>query len=257
MKLVAVLLMVAALAGCVSDDSGNSDDSVNEPNESAGNAEGNTTGDPSSVNSPPQVSLALNQSVDDPWLVNFEINASDADEDFLFWSIDADGDGSKDGDGSEFPAMIAFQYAAAGTYNVSVAVDDGYEFTYANTTITLEAKIIPPAYTEQLIITGTSQLACPQCTAAGANTGAGYRAGETGVDSVFDVVPSEYAGAPFTATSGGNIDLVFRDSCDAGAAVGDAFVATGDESGTIPAGAACVLMWTTDTPGATLTITIG
>ncbi|MGB1696961.1 MAG: PKD domain-containing protein [Thermoplasmatota archaeon] len=252
--LVAVLLCTLALAGCVSEEP--TDASTSQSSSESGDVGGNQTTN-ETTNTPPQVSVALNQSMDDPWLVHFEINASDPDGDFLFWSLDADGDGSPEGDGSEFPATISHQYEAAGTYNISVLVDDGAAGTYANTTLTLEAKIVPPAYTEQLVITGTSQAACPQCTAAGANTGAGYRAGESGVDSVFAEVPGVYAGAPFTATSNGNIDLVFRDSCDAGAAVGEPFAADGDESGKVPAGAACVLMWTPDTPGATLTITIG
>ena len=110
---------------------------------------------------------------------------------------------------------------------------------------------------QPVTVTGMAQFPCPQCTAVGANTGAGYRAGQSGVDSFFTAIGPELANRHFAlASTGGDPNASFRDSCSGGAAVGDPFAGTGPESGDVPEGATCLLLWEDQATNSSFTFTV-
>ncbi len=272
MRSVALLLaLLMAFAGCTDKDAvqtpapvdpgsdGGGGNGTNGTGSSGGggNGTGGSNGDGNVSNTPPTVTLAANVTTNmAPFIVVFDINGTDADGDVLSWMLDADGDGVADLNGSALPANATFEYAAAGAYNVTVDVSDGANTIQVNITLVL-SESGPPAL-PPWVGSGVADGPCPQCREVGANTGAGYRAGVSGLDSVFVALPAEYIGYPFVAkASAGDIDLSFRTACSAGGAVGDPFAKAGAESGVVPEGAACVLMWNYDTPDSTLTITVG
>lgn len=266
---IAVLgvVFLMALAGCL-DGSGDKDSETTDTTsqDSQGtttdsqtsttdnNATGNMTGGSNETfeNTPPQGSLTVNVTGEGPFQATFTVDGSDADGDFLEWTLDADGDGQSDADGTSLPATATIELSE-GSYNATLNLTDGWTFVEIHLPFNASFERPPRDPFSQ---GGTLTLNCLQCTEAGANTGVGYRAGMSGLDSIFFEIPAEYVGGEFTATAdAGNIDLVFRDSCDGGGAVGDAYVNPGDESGIVP-NAACVLMWSPDMNDATLTLTI-
>jgi len=253
---IAGLLVFAAVSGCLADPEAKGEDASPGASGDAGNTTANGTGANATSNTAPTANLTAD--VDNgsaPLSVNFTIEATDADGDNLTWSLDADGDGAADGNGTEVPGNLTFLFEAEGVYNATLTVEDGA----SNATSTLQINVTGGgASMEPVVLADSADLPCPQCSTAGANTGVGYRAGESGLDSVFfDLLP-EYVGQPFAAaSSGGGLGMVFRDSCDAGAAIGSAYVGGGPNAGMVPEGALCVLMWDDGAPGADLSITIG
>lgn len=202
-----------------------------------------------STSSPFKASLAASDATGTaPFDVQFTADAEGA-EGTPEWSISF-GDEESD-NGTQLPANIDHTYANAGLYMVTLTITAGN----GKATVTTSVNVTSFA---QFTAFGTAKLACPQCTQVGANTGAGYRSGTNELDSYFVEIPSGSEGQPFTATStGGNPDMVFRDGCTGGAPVGNPFVAAGPESGEVPSGANCALMWEPDSPGSTITLTIG
>lgn len=241
------LALALALAGCSGKKSG--DDGPDEsPSPSSTSA--TTNGAP---NHPPTASMLANTTGEAPLNVTFLLNGTDADGDALAWTLDF-GDNSTLANGTGLPANVTHFYAAAGLFNATLLVSDGNATTNATLTLSLAAGT---AF-QQFVAAGTPDLPCPQCSNAGANTGLGYRAGMNELDSFFVEIPADSAGQPFTvASTAGDPDMVFRDACEGGAAVGDAFQAEGPEAGTVPEGALCALMWEPLDGGSTITLTIG
>lgn len=215
----------------------------------------NATGPPPPPNEPPNATLEAdptNGTV--PFNVTFTINATDPNGDPLEWTLDADEDGTPDAEGTEtdLPANVTFEYTENGTFNATLNVSDGMENVVQ--VVLIEAK--PGG--GGAVFTDTAALSCTQCSITGANSGVGYRAGVSGIDSVFFELGPELVGLPFVADSSeGDPDLSFRTSCSGGGAVGDPFAEEGPESGTVPEGAACVLIWEFIGADSEITITIG
>lgn len=252
--LVAVLVVMAlALAGC-SKKSSDDDPEASSSMTSTG-AAGNAT-----ANHAPTASLLANATDEDPLNVTFRMNATDADGDDLTWELDfgdealANGTfGTVAGNGSVPQANVTHAYAAGGLYNATLRVSDGN----ATANVTLALNLTAGSSFPQFVASGTPDFPCVQCSDAGANTGVGYRAGVNELDSWFVEIPADAAGQPFTVSAAADVDMVFRDGCEGGAAVGDPFQADGDERGIVPEGALCMLSWLTDSPGETITLTIG
>lgn len=155
--LIAVLLSTLALAGCLGGDDDGADDVnpvVNEGNDPADN---NTTtpDEPVPVNTPPTAGLTADlASGDAPLVVTFNLTGADADGDALSWTLDADGDGTTDADGTALPRDVAFNYTAAGNHTAVLAVTDGTDGTSANLTITVtEPAPADPQLPENINIT--------------------------------------------------------------------------------------------------------
>lgn len=138
--LLGLVLSAALLAGCTGD-AGSEDmepDDTMQPE-----ADTNTT----APNTAPLVALAAdNTTVTVPADVTFTVRASDEDGDDLAWSLDADGDGSPDADGTLAAANGTYANASftltfdtEGTYNATVSVSDGEATANATIVITVEA----------------------------------------------------------------------------------------------------------------------
>lgn len=212
--------------------------------------------------------MEANATGDDPLNVTFQLNATDADGDRLSWVLEF-GDGNATNgtfqrkaaidaairpNGTTNATEVVHLYALAGQYNATLRVSDGNAATNVTLILNLTAGI---SFT-QFVAEGTPDLPCPQCTQAGANTGAGYRAGVNELDSFFAEVPEDAAGQPFTVDStGGDANVSFRTSCGSGGTAVELFANAGPESGTVPEGALCALMWEDSTPASTITLTIG
>lgn len=266
--LVVVAVAVAlVLSGCATKKSDKDEDG--DPTASA-TASGTGSGTNATVrtNHGPSISMKANTTGSAPLNVTFLLNATDQDGDAMTWELDF-GDGAMangtfpqaNANASVAPAAtgqaanVTHLYTEAGLYNATLVVSDGK----TTTNLTLALNITGGAPFEQFIASGTPDLACPQCSTAGANTGAGYRAGINELDSWFVEIPAGAVGQPFTLVSEStDPDMVFRTSCaSSGAAVGDSFVAAGPESGVVPEGALCVLAWNPEDVVAKITLTIG
>ena len=136
--LIIGLVIAVSLSGCAkeaedpSQDDAESPASVGEP----GNEfeAGNETQAP--VNTPPSAILQadIQQGVV-PFDVTFTVNGTDADGDSLTWSLDANGDGQEDRNGTEFPSQAIFTYDAPATYQATLSVSDGKNVTTTTLTI--------------------------------------------------------------------------------------------------------------------------
>lgn len=247
-----LVTLLLAFAGCTS-----KDDSP-QPSGSSTTTSTSTTSTstaPPLPNKAPVTTLTASaQAGQAPFNVTFTVNGTDAEGDALSWTLHF-GDNATSANGTALPSNVTHAYLAAGLYNATLEVRDGK----AASNVSLQLNVTAGTPFVQFVATGTPDLACPQCTAAGANTGAGYRSGTNELDSWFVELPAGAAGQPFTLTGeSGNPDMVFRDSCaSSGAAVGDAFVGDADEAGIVPEGAACALSWNPADVVAAITLTIG
>ena len=266
MRLLAVLLALAlVLSGCAEkkdEDPEPSSTTSTSTSRSATSTGG--VGGTVATNQPPTAVLTANSTGDLPLNVTFVLNATDNDGDALAWILDFGDNATQNG---SFPATlgnaskpfahhanVTHTYAAAGSYNATLRLSDGK----ATTNVTLNLTLVAGTPFTQFVAEGTPDLSCTQCSEAGANTGLGYRAGINELDSFFVEIPADAAGQPFTVTSsGGDPDVSFRDSCASSGAAVESFNADGPESGLVPAGALCALMWEYAEPGSTITLTIG
>lgn len=269
---LAVALLVA-LSGCFGGDGGEDDqDNGDGHDDGMDGMDGNMTDDGNNTgngtNSPPRIAFFADNSsipLDQPAV--FNINASDDDGDFLDFTIDADGDGEADTEGSlapldgEYePFNFTYSYDSTGLYNATLNLTDG--------TVTLERTI-------QINVTSDDEgsdlapmepineerdvtAACPQCIFVGPGASASWRTGSAGGDSTWIELPPEAAGHPFEVTStGGDPDAVFFEACEFGSAELASHGAVGAESGTVPAGAGCLMSWEFADVASTITFSVG
>ena len=152
MRTITILaLLLVGFAGCA-DDAADEPATVDEPTEleTSDDAGGNTTQTPDgdgsepatnatqgdALNTPPSALLTADiEQGTVPFDVLFALSGEDADGDALTWTLDVDGDGAADHNGSELPANVTATYTDAGTYNVTFWVTDGMNTTTANVTI--------------------------------------------------------------------------------------------------------------------------
>lgn len=273
---VTLLLVLASLSGCFGDSGEDDHDDGDDPDGGMDGNDGNET--MNQTNAPPVAALGIFgpngtspgpngtfENVTVPVNITFDIGLQDADGDDLQYTLDVTGDGVPETEGTAVadnttysPLNFTYGYTDPGVYNITLNVTDGD----GNATVTAVLNLTAgQASVEQTVITGSASGGCPQCTEAGANTGAGYRAGQSGVDSYFTEIKPEWIGLPFLVeSSGGDPDASFRDGCGGGG-TGGAAVEThsnaGSESGVVPAGTNCILVWENGPSGADFTITIG
>lgn len=255
--LALALAVALTLAGCTAtkDDDTQSSSSSSSTSTSVSTTQTTSPNPLPTDNKAPEASLTASAEAGEaPFNVTFAINATDADGDNLTWSLSF-GDNSTAANGTALPGNATHEYLAAGLYNATLLVSDGQ----ATSNVTLQLNVTAGVPFVQFIATGTPDLACPQCSTAGANTGVGYRSGTNELDSWFVELPAGAAGQPFTLTGeSGNPDMVFRDSCaSSGAAVGEPYVGDADEAGLVPEGAMCVLAWNPADVVAAITLTVG
>jgi hypothetical protein len=258
MRILVVALAIALLlSGCATkkdDGDGDSSSTKSSSNSGTGTA-GNGTRGVGGINHPPAATLKANATDSQaPINVTFAINATDADADPLTWRLAFGDNASANGTfASPGSANVTHKFTSGGLYNATLSVSDGK----VTTNVSVLLNITSGSPFEKFTASGTPDLACAQCSEAGANTGIGYRAGVNELDSWFVTIPEGAAGQPFTVSAAEDVDMVFRDVCEEGAAVGETFQADGDEAGIVPEGATCVLAWLPGAVGETITLTIG
>ncbi|MGB1585954.1 MAG: PKD domain-containing protein [Thermoplasmatota archaeon] len=142
--LVALFLISMAMAGCAGDDA-DSEPTEPEPITSGEETTTTTTSTTSQSSEPDEGDERVNQSPgltlvasvlrgEAPLSVDFNLSATDPDGDTLFWTLDADGDGTADFEGMEanFTLNATFDYAEPGVFTANFTVSDG-EFDLAKT----------------------------------------------------------------------------------------------------------------------------
>jgi hypothetical protein len=264
--LAVALLSTAVLAGC-------SDDGGDEPSETTSSTSRSTTSAASSTtsrssttsssstgttgpsNTPPSGSIsAVAGSGSLPVRVNFTLTGSDPDGDVIVWDL-AFGDGATD-DGTTLPATVSHNYTTAGNFTAVFTITDGKESTDYDVAVAIAAG---GAAGPSLMLVGTVSAWCAQCTLAfeAALTlpaplptlplpSVSWASEMQGVDLIWVEVPAELAGHTFVATSSAaDVGVGMLASCDPTAAAAVAYFDSEStpETGTVPAGTGCIVLW--------------
>lgn len=265
--LAATLLSTLVLAGC-SDNGGDGDgpsssssssaaptssSSSSSTSRSSSSSSTSTTTAPPANRAPTGSISASAASGAIPLTVNFTLSGSDPDGDTLAWTL-LFGDGASD-DGAALPATVSHDYTAAGNFTAELTLSDGKAQSSYEVTITVAGAGAPQTlftFTEATSAPGNPfiSLEIPGVGWCGATCCAGFDAGMSGVDCVFVELPAGLDGHAFTATSdAGDPDVEFWATCDASElfSVAD-FRNVGPETGVVPGGAACLIMWDNAVP---------
>ncbi|MGB1696949.1 MAG: hypothetical protein ACPHK8_00955 [Thermoplasmatota archaeon] len=264
MKRVLAMLLVVALAGCLSSDSNDDNPDVGSSTSSSSGGSSSSTSESHgdmhhSVWNVTSINGTFTGNITDGfdnapvffnWTANYILNGTEADffKDEIdvataggnfSWSFDQDSDGTPEATGELVPFNLTVLYAP-GAY-VATLTMTGHGHTWIGThNLTIEEYIppIPPTVREGIV-----SEPCPAC---GGEQGSwdnsiGHLSGEQGIDAVWFEIPADIAGAPFVAGStAGDIGISFQDSCN-GAEI-EHFIG-GPATGTVPGGAGCVFMW--------------
>lgn len=271
--LVGLALVLVALSGC--SDDGPSEASKLNPSTSTSTTTSTTTTqtsqpapqpEPTPSNTAPSVVLSASPaSGTAPLEVVFTLNGTDADGDALTWSLDLDGDGIGDVDGSDLPA----QHTAtldAGNHTATLTVDDGQETATSSVEIQVAAPEAPAPEGPIQVVDGTYTVPFEGCTIAYPSVQAGQDLATLAggdLDEVsrvqFDVDPATY-GLPFTVTWSHDVGylyaaLAFTDA--EGTVLGsvgtdptaqEAGMGDLSKEGTVPADAVFGIAWTCGGP---------
>lgn len=265
--LAVALLMAASLAGCAGDDGGEGSSTTSSTgsritysatpppttSSSGTSTSASSTSTSSQANRAPTatISVAVNGTN-----ATFTLGGEDPDDDAIVWDLDF-GDGNRT-NGTTLPATVTHAYAG-GNYTAAFGVTDGVDRTAKETAVS----IVAAGGSFPVVFTETAVLPCPSCTFNPVTNNCGsWQSGQSGVDCVVFALLPEHAGHPFHAISvstgaGADVGVEIFDSCDAAAANSLLFDDDGaDEAGTIPAGAACAVIWSFTDPNAAITLTI-
>lgn len=198
---------------------------------------------------------SLNVSLDGqyaPLPVNVTVDASDDNGDLVSWSLVV---GNRTVNGTDFPSVVAHTFEEPGSYNVTLRVVDGANHT-ANATQQVVVAANPFPWTASAL----NAVSCAGClgSESAAECG-GWTAGVNGIDCVWFELPPGSAGHAYTASSDfplNDPDGQFFADCTHGSAhVGDAY-SVGVETGTVPEGAGCMVLWEFVGGGSTITLRI-
>jgi len=143
--LTSLLLAATMLAGCTSENEPQSDDVGvdTDPSTSAAPSvdpsvpdtgeEKNGTPDPTEAPQPEANVAPVAELVPDvtegtvPFDVRFDLSAADEDGDELSWTLDVDGDGEVETEGTSLPADFTYTFDTVGDYTAVFSVTDGDE----------------------------------------------------------------------------------------------------------------------------------
>ena len=257
LAITCLALVTATLAGCAEDAerypdgvsatssssrSLSSSQSTTASTTSSGSTSNTTTGQPLE-NEPPTGTIAAAVNGTN---ATFSLDGSDPDGDVVVWELDfGDGTGTN---GTALPATVNHTYVA-GNYTANFTVTDGKDpVTYdlavpvggggggATGIVFTEAQATP---------SNPANSVSTPAGWCGASCCASFTAGMSGGDCVFFELDAAFAGHPYTATADdGDPDLDFWPECDAsGLTAVEGKLSVGPESGVIPAGAGCVVLW--------------
>lgn len=266
-KLLALVLMGALFAGCT-DEPTESQDAKIPVEETTSTTTTSSTGttaapageptpaDETAPNRAPEVTFVPNAtSVDAGSGVTFAINATDADGDELSWTLDGDGDGVVDAEGTE--ATVSFTYEAAGNFVATLNVTDGNSTVTATATIeVIEVVVDEPTGTEYPVTFSQDiLLSCPHCLLgpdAGQTTCLAVLLDDQGLDCAFFELPADAAGRTFVADGLFLPFIEFHADCTGT----DLKEWNTDGTGLIPEGAGCAVMYDAIDPVVTAVFTI-
>ena len=248
--LVAILLLTAlAMAGC----SGKKNDDGTAPDASTSlSSTATTTALPNRA-----PTGALNASLTNgsaPLAVEFSLEGSDADGDGLNWTLQF-GDGGNQTNGTALPATVSHNYTLAGNFSAVFTLTDSEERVSYNVTVTVTGGAEVPSG-EPIVIEFSTSLPCPDCFYVTDGTAAciELNAGEE-IRCDAEELPPEAPGRAFTLTGGSDPDIEFFDTC--GGTSLEWFSNEGpEESGVVPAGAGCAVVYDFVADGASMTLTI-
>ncbi len=152
--LAALASLMLALAGCASDSSepteaqqpesqepDQPDSGQQQPEQEQGPAAEEPEapsggGNESAPNTAPEGSLSVSAlEVTVPANVTYMMSGTDADGDALSWTLDVDGDGAADSEGSSLPFNFTFSFTDAGNYTATFVVTDGDASVEKNLTV--------------------------------------------------------------------------------------------------------------------------
>lgn len=282
MRLLAVALVTAFIvAGC----SGSTEDSPassstsspttttpDDPSTSSttSTTSSSTTSSPPAPHSPERnrapeaVLLPLPRVAVAPANITFHIDADDEDaSDTHSWRLSF-GDGTPGTSGTETPFTVVHNYTAIGNYTAVLLVSDMYGVEDSVEQIV----VLTPEYFPPMLFNGTADIACGGCAPAfdaGVVACIGFSAERRGVDCDWFALPANATFQPFTASSSGeapdsDVGVIFADECDSDAA----FIAGVDEgtvgvieTGEVPSGALCMIVYENNNVTNTFQVRVG
>jgi PKD repeat protein len=278
MKAIALLaIAVIVLSGCASPKDADTDTTTSSGSATGTATKGTTftksstatgTGQSSApstgaADQPPTAALtATSLEGQAPLNVTFTINATDADGDDLAWNLDfGDGSALATGTGTNGTLSATSTHAfAAGNHTAILNVTAGQLSTLANVTIVVQAAA---AATGTLVdATLAVVFGCELCTdgEGEAIPCVGLAAGLNEGDCAWVELPAEAVGRTFTVTGaspsplpdplphGVNTEIAILSACDftGGILLFQASATNEVETGTVPAGAGCLVAWDYD-----------
>ncbi|HEX9816503.1 MAG TPA: PKD domain-containing protein [Candidatus Thermoplasmatota archaeon] len=243
---IPVLLFLTAVAGCVEPASpGETSDTTTRATttSTATNSTTHATNTTTTMpNEPPKANLTHdldNDTVAVNTTFNFTVDGDDQDGDNLTWDLDVDGDNESDYNGTDADfGEVSHNYTENGTFNATLTVSDAQDNATSSVLINVTASAGGAKFQDSVLLPCTT---CP----------------DVFIDSVeFELTP-DLVGLPFLAESTqGDPDLIFTsEDCD-----GDEIELVADEgpeTGTVPEGAACMIVWEFLFPDSEITVTIG
>lgn len=272
--LASILLLSAALAGCadeaqniplsevavhpepdafdaapVADEDADAVDPVaDDTTETGGSQENSTEELPTGIPDPSLEVAASGEYA--PLPVEITIDATDGEEDLVSWVLTI---GDLEFNGTEFPSVVSHTFEEAGAFNVTLMVADEAGYT-SNVTQTVEVFENPFPWTASAL----NAISCIGCSDLfGAAGCIGWGAGVNGIDCVWFELPKGAAGHTYEAFSDFPLDdpdgEFFADCTYGSTHVGDAY-SVGVETGKVPEGAGCLVIW--EYAGGVSTITV-
>lgn len=260
MRWVALLLVMAAFAGCLGDGESEGDDDPspgvkppddstspepngdqdvgsepeNDPEPGSGDPDPGS-GDPEPgepANAPPAVTLsASNTTVDVGQTVDVTLDATDADNDTLSWDLDLDGDGEPDETGfADLPRTFAVSYDERGNVTIEAIVTDGTDTIATNITVSVVEPVAADEGPEPVVYAGTVLIPSPLYI-AGASCTEDFLLSAATANTLGEVhnLPAEVIGWDFVVEGAGVVVGFF------GAA--SSHLSSGGTEGTVPQGA--------------------
>ncbi len=256
-SLSALLLVGVLLSGCFGDETApptaalETTDGTNETTAPALNETIETT---NGTNAAPVASLIATVSNGTaPLNITFTLDGSDPDGDNLTWVFD-DGNGNST-TGDTLPATVNVTYLA-GNWTTTFTVSDGMNDTVEQLLVTVSEAAAAATGGSEFPLTFSMNilLSCPHCLATDVtqdSTCLAVLTDDNGLDCAFWELPADAAGHTFVASGTFLPAVDFYPDC-----TGKGRIGFGIETGTVPEGAGCAVLWDIVDPVVTAVLVI-